>query len=382
MTTGSAKRDFSIYLRREPVLLALLFGLAVLAFLAVGALSRIFHAQQDALAIRWSTRGAADLKLQHFESAATEFRTALLYSRGNFSYELGLAQALIGQKRTSEADAYLINLWGRRPENGLVNLELARTAAGRGDTEQALRYYHNAIYAPWPGDQEAQERNARLELINYLLGINARTQAQSEMISLAANLEDDPTQQTNLGALFMRAKDYEHGLAAYRRALSIAPHDPAALAGAGLAAYELGRYPMAQRYLQHAVEDAPGDTASAALLRITELVLQMDPFRRQIRVAQRDRSALDAFAVAGKRLKSCPHAAASLAPAKSREDLQAEWGKMKPQMTERGFRNNPDLVNAAMELVFKIERTSNQGCQAPTDADVALLLIAKLHEGS
>ncbi len=382
MTTGSAKRDFSIYLRREPVLLALLFGLAVLAFLAVGALSRIFHAQQDALAIRWSTRGAADLKLQHFESAATEFRTALLYSRGNFSYELGLAQALIGQKRISEADAYLINLWGRRPENGLVNLELARTAAGRGDTEQALRYYHNAIYAPWPGDQEAQERNARLELINYLLGINARTQAQSEMISLAANLEDDPTQQTNLGALFMRAKDYEHGLAAYRRALSIAPHDPAALAGAGLAAYELGRYPMAQRYLQHAVEDAPGDTASAALLRITELVLQMDPFRRQIRVAQRDRSALDAFAVAGKRLKSCPHAAASLAPAKSREDLQAEWGKMKPQMTERGFRNNPDLVNTAMELVFKIERTSNQGCQAPTDADVALLLIAKLHEGS
>ena len=382
MTTGSAKRDFSIYLRREPVLLALLFGLAVLAFLAVGALSRIFHAQQDALAIRWSTRGAADLKLQHFESAATEFRTALLYSRGNFSYELGLAQALIGQKRISEADAYLINLWGRRPENGLVNLELARTAAGRGDTEQALRYYHNAIYAPWPGDQEAQERNARLELISYLLGINARTQAQSEMISLAANLEDDPTQQTNLGALFMRAKDYEHGLAAYRRALSIAPHDPAALAGAGLAAYELGRYPMAQRYLQHAVEDAPGDTASAAVLRITELVLQMDPFRRQIRVAQRDRSALDAFAVAGKRLKSCPHAAASLAPAKSREDLQAEWAKMKPQMTERGFRNNPDLVNAAMELVFKIERTSNQGCQAPTDADVALLLIAKLHEGS
>jgi len=356
--------------------------LAVLAFLAVGVLSRIFHAQQDALAIRWSARGAADLKLQHFESAATEFRTALLYSRGNFSYELGLAQALIGQKRTSEADAYLINLWGRRPENGLVNLELARTAAGSGDTEQALRYYHNAIYAPWPGDQEAQERNARLELINYLLGINARTQAQSELISLAANLEDDPTQQTNLGALFMRAQDYEHGLAAYRRALSIAPHDPAALAGAGIAAYELGRYPMAQRYLQHAVEDAPGDTASAAVLRITELVLQMDPFRRQIRVAQRDRSALDAFAAAGKRLKSCPHAAASLVPAKSREDLQAEWAKMKPQMTERGFRNNPDLVNAAMELVFKIERTSNQGCQAPTDADVALLLIAKLHEGS
>ncbi len=382
MANESVHRDFSIYLRREPVLLALLSVLAVLATLAVGGLSRIFHAQQDALATRWSARGAADLKAQHFQDAATEFRTALLYARGDFNYELSLAQALLGLKRTGEAEAYLVNLWSQRPENGLVNLELARIAAGRGNMSQALRYYHNAIYAAWPGDQEAQEINARLELIHYLLSINAKTQAQSEMISLAANLDDDPAHQANLGALFMRAQDYEHALAAYRRSLDVAPHNAVALAGAGTAAYELGRYAMAQRYLQHALEEAPGDAQTAERLRVTELVLRLDPFRSQISVAQRNRNVIAAFVAAGQRLKSCQAAAGPLVSANSNADLQAEWDKLKPVMNASGLRGNPDLANTAMNLVYRIERRSNLGCEAPTDTDLALLLIAKLHEGN
>ena len=84
--------------------------------------------------------------------------------------------------------SYLINLWEREPENGHVNLELARIAAQKGETEQALRYYNNAIYATWPGDQEVERRDTRLELIEFLLSINAKAQAQSELIALAANL--------------------------------------------------------------------------------------------------------------------------------------------------------------------------------------------------
>ena len=41
-------------------------------------------------------------------------------------------------RKTGEASAYLLNLWDREPEDGLVNLELARIAAqqrqdARGD---------------------------------------------------------------------------------------------------------------------------------------------------------------------------------------------------------------------------------------------------------
>src|SRR5580692_8223758 len=359
--TAGNTPDFRRYLRREAVILALLSALAVIFFVAVTALSHIYEAQQEFLGNRWFLRGAADLKQRHFESAVTEFRAALLYSRDSYTYQLNLAQALIGLKRTGEAYAYLINLWEREPENGLVNLELARIAAQKGETEQALRYYHNAIYAAWPGNQELERRNVRLELIEYLLGIKAQAQAQFELIALAANLDEDPSLHQRVGDLFLQAQDYERALAEYRLPLKSDHRNAAALAGAGLAAFELGRYPLAQRYLEEAVAANPKDAQSLDRLKTVELVVQMDPFRRQIPVDQRNRIVMQAFEVAGERLKSCAAAGASREHA-SPQTLAEMWTKMKSQITDRGLRKNPDLVEAAMDLVFAIERKSNTLC--------------------
>jgi tetratricopeptide (TPR) repeat protein len=385
MTTKVKGRDFRLYLTREPVILVMLLALAVLLFLGVTGLSHVYHAQQKSLGNRWFTRGVTDLKERRFQPAVAEFRTALLYSRDNYSYQLNLAEALIGLRRTSEAQSYLINLWDREPENGLVNLELARIAAKKGGTDQALRYYHNAIYAAWPGDQEAERRDTRLELIEFLLSISANAQAQSELIALAANLGDDPSQQGKVGDLFLRAQDYEHALAEYRLSLKSDHHNPTVLAGAGRAAFELGRYPLALRYLQSAVSASPGDAQSAVRLKTTELVLRMDPFRRQISVAQRNRIVREAFDAAGQRLKSCSAVGDSRGATPSptpQQSLAENWEKMKPQITERGLRRDPDLVETAMDLVFNIERQTSSGCGSLTGTDTALLLIAKLHEGS
>ncbi len=379
MAAGEKEPDRRSYLGREPVSLALLAVLAVACFAGVSALSRAYHAQQASLGDRWFTRGAADLKGQHFERAAGEFRTALLYSRDNYDYQLNLADALIGLKRTSEAYAYLINLWEREPENGLVNLELARIAAQKKETDQALRYYHNAIYAIWSGDQGIERQNARVELIEFLLSINDKTQAQSELIALAANLNGDPFQHARAGDLFLRAQDYEHALAEYRLSLKLDRHKPAVLAGAGRAAFELGQYGLAQRYLQAAVAADPNDAQSAGLLKTTELVLQMDPFRRQISVAERIQIVMEAFAAAGERLKACPAASNSGA---TLQDLSASWLRMRGQVTEQRLRRNPDMAETAMELVFNIERRSASACGPPTERDTALRLIAKLHEGN
>jgi tetratricopeptide (TPR) repeat protein len=379
------KQNFRRYLRQEPVILALLSGLAVIFFVAVTALSHLYQAQQESLGNRWFMRGTTDLKQRHFDAAVTEFRSALLYSRDSYAYQLNLAESLIGLKRTGEAYAYFINLWDREPENGLVNLELARIAAQKGETEPALRYYHNAIYATWPGDEQVQRRETRLELIGYLLNINAKAHAQAELIALAANLEDDPSQQARVGDLFVQTQDYEHALAEYRLSLKAQPHDPAALAGAGLAAFQLGRYNIAERYLQAAMSANPNDAQSAARLKTTALIMQMDPFQRQISVAQRDRIVLEAFAAAGQRLESCSAAGAAKGPATipvAQPALSEEWAKMKPQITEPGLRRDPDLVNTAMELVFSIERQTSNACGAASETDAALLLIAKLHESN
>jgi tetratricopeptide (TPR) repeat protein len=385
MSNTEKTQDLRLYFAREPVILVLLSGLAVMLFLGVAGLSRIYHAKQKSLGNEWFALGAADLKDHRFELAANEFRAALRYSRDDYSFQLSLAQALIGLKRTSEARAYLINLWEREPENGLVNLELARIAAQTGETEQALRYYHNAIYSTWPGDQEVERRNARLELIEYLLSINAKPQAQSELIALAASLDDDPSLHERVGDLFLQAQDNEHALAEYRLSLKSDRHNQAALAGAGLAAFELGRYPVAQRYLQAATAANPGDVQTAERLRTTELVVQMDPFRRQIPVEQRNRIVIQAFAAAGEQLKACSAAGgfkghtSSSSPGQS---LAENWAQIEPQITERSLRKNPDLVEAAMDVVFAIERKANDACGPLSGTDMALLLISKLHEGN
>jgi transcriptional regulator GlxA family with amidase domain len=55
---------------------------------------------------------------------------------------------------------------------------------------------------------------------------------------------------------------------------------------------------------------------------------------------------------------------------------------MKPQISEQQLRQNPDLLESAMDMVFEIERQTSATCGTPTGADLALLLIAKLHEGT
>lgn len=372
---------------RQPVMLALLTLLAVVLFLAVSGLSRVYHAQREALGNRWFARGVSDLSAGHYDQAVIEFRAALLYSPDDYTYQLNLAEALLGLKRTSEAYSYLINLWDRQPSDGLVNLELARIAAERGETEQAERYYHDAIYSAWPSDQEGKRREARLELIDFLLRNNDRAQAESEVIALEANVGDDAALQARVGNLFVRTLDYERALAAYHASLKSDRHNHAALAGAGLAAFELERYPLAYRYLQGAVAADPSDAESAARLKTTELVLQMDPFQRQISVVQRNRLVVEAFEAAGKRLKDCAlQAPAPAAAAGLQSNLAETWEKMKPHITEPGLQRKPDLAEAAMDLVFNIERQNEHqtggSCGAPTETDQALLLIANMHEGN
>jgi tetratricopeptide (TPR) repeat protein len=381
-TTVAKRLDLRLYVRQPPMMLALLAVLGVMFFLAVAGLSRVYHAQREALGNRWFSRGVRDLKAHHFDLAVTKFRTALLYSADNYDYQLNLAEALIGLKRTDEAYSYLVNLWDEQPEDGLVNLELARIAAQKEQREQTQRYYHNAIYATWPSDQEGKRNETRLELIEYLLGIHAQAQAQSELIALEENLGDEPSQQQRLGDLFLRAQNDEHALAAYRASLKTNPHNQAALEGAGLAAFQLGRYPLAERYLQAAAAGRPTDTEIADRLKTTDLVLAIDPFRRQISAANRDKIVVQNFEAAGQRLKACGVLSAGGMPGGTQPDLADSWTKMKPRISDQSLRRNPGLVEDAMDLVFRIERQTNTTCGSPTGPDLALLLIAKLHEGN
>lgn len=375
--------NYRLLLRQRPVMLGLLLVLAVIFFLITGGLARVYRAQREALGTRWFSRGVAELNAKKYDAAVTDFRAALLYSRDNYTYQLNLAEALIGAKRTGQASAYLLNLRDREPEDGLVNLELARIASAQGQVQPAVRYYHDAVYAAWSSDEEWKRRDARLELIELLLGTKAQPQAQAELIALAANVGEDPTQQEQIGSLFLRAQDYEHALDAFRIALKSDRYDPAAMAGGGEAAFELGRYSLAQHYLKMALAADPNDKQSAERLKTTEMVLHLDPFRRQITNAERNAAVVQAFNAAGRRLSSCAvPKSVSPGPAGAQPPLSDQWATLKSQVTEQGLKQNPDLVGPAMDLAFQIERQTSIVCGTPSGTDLALLLIEKLHEGN
>jgi len=360
--------------------------MAALFFLAVSALSARFHAQQESLGENWFRRATKDREAGHLERAISEFQAAEQYSRANFLYQLNLAQTLAAQGRTDEAYSYLLNLRERQPDDGTVNLDLARVLARKGEAGQATRYYHNALYAVWPNEPEKHRRAVRFELIEFLLAGNAKTQAQSELIAMAANLPEDAGMHKRVGDLFLQAQDPDHALPQFREALRLDRRDAAAWAAAGRAAFELGKYPEARRYLESTVAENPGESASSKLLETVTLVLEMDPYRRPISAKRRDGSVLEAFATAGQRLKAChPEGvtAASTASGTAPEpSLEARWKQMQPGVTALGLRRNPDLADKAMDLVFVIEQETSATCGAPTGKDLALLLISKLHEGT
>lgn len=375
-------KTLSWYAAREPLVIIVLSLTAIAFFFLVNSLSGLYQRTLSSRARSWSTLGEQDLRTGRIAEAMKDFQVALTYSRDNFNYELSLAQTLVTLKRTEEARVYLINLWQRQPENGSVNLELARIYASKNDVTQALRYYHNAIYAVWTGNAEAQQLSARLELVRFLLDSKSFNQAEAELIAVGRNVPEDASLQMEIGDLFMRVPDYDRALVLYRQALKLDRHNPDAMARIGRAAFELGEYHMAERYLQQSLAARHDDAQSAQLLATSRAVQKLDPYTSWSSI-ERDRTVLSDFDIAGNRLNSCIAASNSgQASNPALQSLNTQWMDMKKRLNKNSLRVHPDWSDSAMDLVFNIERETSSSCGSPAGDDLLLLMIAKKHGGS
>ena len=209
----------------------------------------------------------------------------------------------------------------------------------------------------------------------------ARPQAQAELIILGAELPPDPKLQLRVAGLFLRAQDYEHALSEYQKGLQIDRHNAEALAGAGFAAFKLGRYRTAQRYLQSDIGANPNDAQTAQLLQIASLILQSDPFARGVSSSDRIRRINAAFTQAGERLDSCARTKDIDITTSSSAlgSLKAQWLATKPQLKQ--LNSDSAIGDATMDLVFQIEETTEKECASPNGLDQALLLLAENRSG-
>jgi tetratricopeptide (TPR) repeat protein len=364
-------------IERPPIVIAILTALTLLGFLGVGRLTNRFQQQQKALARHLYQQGLAEQRAGKFDLALEHFRAALTYDRDNFQYQLSLARALRDSGRTDESETYLISLWERAPQNGAVNLALGRLAVRRKELDKIIQYYHNAIYGVWDSNPEQNRLSAWFELVEVLLRLNARPQAQAELIALSASLPPNPEQLLRAANLFLQVQDYEHALAECRRVLQLDRTNARAAAGAAEAAFKLGRYRTAARYLEAASKANPQDTQIAQMRQVSNLILQQDPFSRDLSTQERQHRIRIIFDEAGERLDACMKSQERQSVPGTQVDpmppLKVQWVQMRRRLIRLGRVGESGLADQVMDLVLQIEQQT-AGCPSTTQDQVLLLL--------
>lgn len=366
-------------IHREHLLLAGLMVVIAAFFALTTVAAHAYHRKQEQFGEQCYQRGEVALQKGRPAEAVADFRNALAYSRDNDRYRLRLAQALMADHRPQEARSHLLSLWEKEPGDGTLNLELARLAVMWGDTAQAVRYYHAAIYGLWPEEPMAHRWQIRFELSEYLLGrhtIQDAKDAQAELVALAAELPpQDADAQTRLGSLLLEAGLYARALVAFRNALTGQPNLMPALEGAGEAAFRLGEYEVARHYLLPVVAQKSQDAHALQLLDIAELVLKLDPSQRGLPSRERAHRALHDLQLALARAEKCAPASAAAGPADNSIAALAQQARSM-RTSEALLARNPDALEKIMDLVFKLENAAAP-CEAPGLEDKALVLLGE-----
>jgi tetratricopeptide (TPR) repeat protein len=148
----------------------------------------------------WYQQGQKEFQAGNVESAIASFRSATTADHDNATYMMALATALAADNHVEEARQALLRLRVSAPENGEINLSLARLAGREGKTPEAIRYYHNALYGVWPPDEATGQRvKVRTELVRFLLAAHENGGALSELLILAADTPDNASARVNCG---------------------------------------------------------------------------------------------------------------------------------------------------------------------------------------
>ena len=363
------------FIHREILQIAVLMLIAIVAFFLTRAVAANNRQRTLRDAEVWYERGQLLMSAGRLDDAISSLRRASVRNRYERKYALALANALERNRDTEAARAALLNLREASPEDAEVNLALARLAAERQDVTEALRFYHNALYAPWPTDSARDRREVRFELIEFLLEQMQKGRALSELLAIATDLPDEPAVHVRVGQLFARAGDSRQALNQYEHALRLAPADKDALAGAGTTAFALGDYLQARNYLRR----APGDVDDVSRTReIVDLVLSNDPLARRIGSAERRRRLSASLDYVDERLKGCRQTGAKAAGGSSTATLQEETANLHQHLKPSAVIDQ-DSIEAVVDLFGRVEQHLAKTCLPLTTRDQALALIARSH---
>ncbi len=274
---------------RTPVALlgGVLIVLAAMAALA-GFLSYFYRSERSARANQYYLDGNRLMAKERYQEAIEQYRDALSISH-NGRDRLALAQALETAGRSNEAEIYFRELVREKTDSGPANLGLARAVVAEGKAQDALNYYHRAIYGSWPEQRQANRARVRLELVHVLGTSGKWQQARSELLALEAEAPDDLAVQKQLGRLLLRYDLPKESAGVFRKILEKDKNDAVAYSGLGEADVAQDDYLGAQRAFKSALRVNAADAEAAKRLQLVESVLALDPTLHGLSVAERHR---------------------------------------------------------------------------------------------
>jgi Tfp pilus assembly protein PilF len=203
-------------------------------------LFRSFSMRRAALGQQFATSGQNALRRGDAEQSIRDLRISLSYAPDQASNQLLLAEALAQAHHPEQARAYFLGLLDEQPADGFLNLQLARLARERKDTQAAIRYYRAAGSGNWTGDSLSARFHAQLELADYLARLGDVRVARAELLIAAADAPEDSTVAVMIGWRFEQANDLSQALKFYKKALKLNPKDADALNDARRVIREIG----------------------------------------------------------------------------------------------------------------------------------------------
>jgi tetratricopeptide (TPR) repeat protein len=344
----------------------------VVGFFATRALAHGNEELRRRQARAWFAEAQRASRDGQLESAIDRFRRAVLKDPSERQYRLGLAEALVAGGREGEAERALLALRNAQPEDPVTNLLLARLQRGHAP-DVARRYYQTALAGLWRPAQADERRRVRLELVEFLLTHGEHGRALSELLLLTPNLPSDAPLQTRIGRMYLRAGDPRLAQQHFAAALRLQAGNADALSGAGEAAFELGDYGRAVRYLKA----APGEDSRIAELReVARLVVDLDPLAPRLGTAERRRRLRAMLQHAQERLDACIDAPASQ-PAAALPQLRDQVRQLLSALEAPARRDLRDVVDDGIDLAFRVGRELGRGCATAAPLERALLLLGR-----
>jgi tetratricopeptide (TPR) repeat protein len=193
---------------------------------------------------------------------------------------VALAQAVLAEGRSLDAEQMLIPLLERDATDGGANLAMARVLAKQSRVDEAKSYYHRAIYGLWPGDAARSRAIARFELIDLLARTGARQELLAELLPIQDESPDDTVLRKRVANYFVLAGSPSRASDIYRDLLRKNSRDAEAYVGLGRAALALGNYPVARNDFLAAQRIAPEDSSIVKTIKLADSVIALDPTQR------------------------------------------------------------------------------------------------------